>query len=63
MVAAHVAHMDSQVIVRLPADTKAEIEHLVYEVGLWDTKSDFIREAIEAYIQRHMKEEDRLVIR
>lgn len=45
--------MDSTVIVRLPADAKAEIEHLVYQVGLWASKSDFIREAIEAYIKKH----------
>lgn len=46
-------NMDSTVIVRLPADAKAEIEHLVYQVGLWASKSDFIREAIEAYIKKH----------
>lgn len=47
------ANMESQVIVRLPADMKAEIEQLVYSVGLWESRSDFIREAIEAYIQKH----------
>ena len=45
--------MESQVIVRLPADMKAEIEQLVYSVGLWESRSDFIREAIEAYITKH----------
>lgn len=37
---------DVQVVIRLPASWKAEIEHLVAFVGLWRTRSDFVREAI-----------------
>lgn len=39
--------------VRIPEGVKAEIETLLYEIGLWNNQSDFVREAIESQIKKY----------
>lgn len=41
------------VAVRISEAMKAEIETIVAETGLWKTQSDFIKEALDEFIQKN----------
>lgn len=45
--------MSPFIAVRVSEAMKAEIEALVDETGLWKNQSDFIKEALDEYIQKH----------
>ncbi|MBW2021237.1 MAG: hypothetical protein JRI65_14805 [Deltaproteobacteria bacterium] len=48
-----------QIQARVSEGMKAEVEHIVGEVGLWENESYFIREALNEYIKKHWKWGDR----
>ena len=43
--------------VRVSDGMKAEIEHLVGDIGLWHNQSQFITDALNEYIKRFWKGE------
>ena len=44
--------MGSKITVRLSDGMKAEIEHIVGEVGLWHNQSEFVKEALDEQIKK-----------
>lgn len=49
--------MSSTLTVRLSDGMKAEIETLVNEIGLWETQTDFVTEAINEHIKKYWRGE------
>lgn len=49
--------MLSTLTVKIPEATKAEIETLTQELGLWESQSDFVREALDQHISKYWKGE------
>jgi len=47
--------MASKLTIRLSDGMKAEIETLVNEIGLWETQTEFIKEAINEHIKKYWK--------
>lgn len=44
-----------QYSVKMRDSLKAEIETVVEEVGLWHSRSEFVREAIDEHIKKYWK--------
>ena len=45
--------MLSTLSIKIQEAAKAEIETLFYELGLWESRSHFVREAIELHIRKY----------
>ena len=44
--------MASKITVRISDGMKAELEHIVGEIGLWHNQSDFVKEALNEHIKK-----------
>ena len=49
--------MATKITVRMSDGMKAEIEHLVGDIGLWHNQSQFIIDALNEYIKKFWKGE------
>lgn len=49
--------MSSKLTIRISDGMKAEIETIVSDVGLWETQTDFVKEAINDHIKKYWKGE------